>query len=774
MKSSVNAPLTLDSILTRAATTQEEEGVKSFLGKPHIIQNGSFNQTDVVSTFPGLNVPGDIVAAPIYANKLSGYYGFRATTVFTLVVNASRFQQGRYMLTFCSTAGAVTSGGVNDWVSSHSNTLIQRTQLPKVEIDLNCDTQAQLKIPFVSGFNIFPFQTSSVASLYNIGVIRLYPYVAISSSAGTSSADYTLYAHFEDIELVGPAQPQMGKKTVSYSEKEQKHPATGPISSFLVKTTEAFNIWADVPLIGAYATTASWLSDALGRTASIFGWSKPLLLDAPCRMMIQPALYANNTDNLDTAIQLAWTSKNEVGVFPGFSGTAIDEMEFAHLASMPVYNRTIAWSNQARGANLLELGVGPPPPGTRTGVSTTIFDYSPLSFLGSNYFTQWRGSLVYTFKFVKTEFHSGRLSISFMPAHATATTPSTAASQTDYVQREIIDIRETNTVKLTVPYMSWQPWMRTGQTTGALVVNVIDTLIAPATVNSTISIILEISAGPDFEVATPSIHPNLSPIFGVVPQMEEPRNDCALVEKTIGSSTLTNDNYASASCSIGERINNFRSLVKAVFWMNVNSATAATPFPTGWNAVITWPYYFDASFDTATIANQSPTFTPDLLGCLTSWYGLSRGGVRYRFVYSLGTETNTANALVVTTSTNSFFNGTRSAFGAFKANSFDPINSASAALANVDRNGLVEIQFPQYSDTHSRINANALLPPNTNVPASQPGYSGINATTYQKGATNTALLVGRSAADDFNLGQFISIPPLCALTTNTGTGGYTF
>jgi hypothetical protein len=406
----------------------DQSGIADFLGKPHSYATGSFSSTDVAAVpILQLNSPQDIISSnPLFANKLTGFLGWRFTANFKLQVNASRFQQGRYLMNFTHTGGnpAFTLAASNEksayWYVAHNYTLVQRTTLPHVEIDLNCDTECEINIPYSSVFN-YNSLTPTIDQYTSIGTLTIWPYVPLSAATGPSSCGWTLWVYFTDVELIGPAAPQVGtggikssRKSKSYSEKEADSVAVGPISSLLVKVSDASNFLVGVPFISDYAKTVSWVSDRLANVASVFGWSKPLNL-APTHRMIRDVLpYFGNIDNVTSGKPISATVKNDVGVFPGFSGTDVDELDFTHLCTIPAYDTLLSWApSDPAGTTLYS---------NKLHIQSSIFSatvgpnavkcYKPFEFV-STFFSQWRGSLVYKFKFVKTEFHSGRLVVAF-------------------------------------------------------------------------------------------------------------------------------------------------------------------------------------------------------------------------------------------------------------------------------------------------------------------------------------------------------------------------
>jgi len=133
----------------------------------------------------------------LWKNKLTGFYGIRMDMRFRIVINANRFQQGRYIIGWVPLAGIspTTSNFKAVFVNNmHMATLVQRTTVPHVEFDLATETSAELLIPFVSTQNFWPLNSAiSGNDVSSLGYLSLYPYSPLVSPAGSTVASYTLY-----------------------------------------------------------------------------------------------------------------------------------------------------------------------------------------------------------------------------------------------------------------------------------------------------------------------------------------------------------------------------------------------------------------------------------------------------------------------------------------------------------------------------------------------------------------------------------------------------
>lgn len=513
-----------------SANTGVTQEVAVFLSKPYLLSSGNFATTDSFATsnyFQSRIYHAVITGNTIWYNKVSGNYVTRGTLVFTLFVNANRFQQGRYILAWCPDGGAAQNSSI--FVAGHSAKLTQVTQLPHVEIDLSMDTQAVLHVPFINATGWNPLTTTTPA-LWDIGSLMLRAYSPLVSPAGSTTASWSLYVHMEDVKFKMPVVPQ-SRGGVKTSVRKRRPPAEveaaagGPISSFMNKVSTVSGNLSSIPLLSSVAGPVSWASGIAASIASAFGWSKPAINNP--FIMIARYIFPkyNNADSHDTTFKLAVMDSNCVEDMVGFSGTDLDEMSLSYIASIPAWFSTISWTTaQAVGTAITSVTMSPRAyVQTSTYGANTVWFPAPVSYV-ANFFSEYRGSLRLTVKLVKTEFHSGRLAMSFYPFDyltlgAAPGVPSLA--QSEYLHREIIDIRNGNEFTFVIPYTSILPYRPTfgnDAPYGTIFFHVLNPLIAPATVSSTVTLLFEISAAEDMEFAYPrTIQEQI--VYPIVPQV---------------------------------------------------------------------------------------------------------------------------------------------------------------------------------------------------------------------------------------------------------------
>lgn len=743
------------SVLDPSASTMDTQTIVSFMSKPYPIVHDKFSASDVSTTFSYGNVyPGHYLNQPIFKNKMYGNLYFKGTMIVRLQVNANRFQMGRYIMYWLPFTSSASYGalGTAQELRLRRNNLTTITQLPHVEIDLNCDTEAILEIPWINPASHFNFidQTQSV------GLIGLYPYSALQASSGPTTAEFTIFVSYKDVDIKGVTLSQSGiRRRVrgkNATELEQVSEGINGISSSLSKVSTAFDIWADVPLISSFAKPASWFADLASRTASVFGWSKPLDLSHVTRVTRTVFPYMSNVDAPDESFLIGMNSKNSVQALPGFAGSDLDEMSIDYIKTIPAYVRKFTMSTTDDVGTVLLSQFYLRPVSFTNATDTnglTYYTNTPMGFL-ARLFEFYKGSIKITLKIVKTEFHSGRISVSYSPRNNTVSDWSNADAV--YLHREIIDIRLGNEFTFVVPYTSNVPFRKCTQSYGVLNITVLNELVAPATVPSNIVFLMEMSAAPDMEFSVPRMH-NMTPYGPYVAQSGlVPRNECQISATVLGGGSMSSDNDMSCLLINGEKPKSLLQLLK-IFHVPV--------YATGLPATnkYQWIRPFAITFvngDSAPSSLVKGVAFSDTFSLINLCYAMSRGGVRLKLMPSTGSTSDALYSVyhVQTTGATDDYIGAGSSFPVTTGNEANSFN----ALFRNSFSGGVEVALPQYQKTHSRVNIEQYAV-GTNCYPNVSLTSNDSLFVVQNVTNNAVHTVYRAASDDFQLGLFVGIPP---------------
>jgi hypothetical protein len=494
--------LTIPNPLISSNLGSKISDIKNFLGRPVLCPSIAAPWTTALvrgSLLMSMAVPSALLNTPMYNEKVAGFYGFKGDLVLQFQTNAQKFQQGMLLLSIIPFGPMITNQRKN-CIEDHIELL---SQLPSVRHDISQTNESILKVPFSSPMLTHP-----------LDFVRARDYATVNfhvySPLTVASINYRCWCHFENVELLYPM-AQSGssfsvtKKANRYTSSD-KEDTGGIVSTPLGTISKGVRQLGDnIPLISSFSQPTAWFLDSLSRGFASFGLSNTV--DTSVRHSVVPRVFSHpyNTDINDTVDSFGYIAGNKISHLSGFAGTDADEMSIQHICSIPSFLYAFTWTT----ANAPEYELFTKQNGKTdwsvsrtvvTAVGPRVYDnYAPFAYI-ANRFVFWRGSIKYKFYCVKTNFHTGRILFSFSPAFSPL---ANVYSTSVYNTRYIWDISQVPTFEITIPYVSPQPWTLTaaGNNTGTLKGYVLNELEAVAGVSSSVEILVEVSAGPDFEVS---------------------------------------------------------------------------------------------------------------------------------------------------------------------------------------------------------------------------------------------------------------------------------
>lgn len=758
-----------DKGVDRSDYPVRDQAIADFMAKPWALATANWSTSssanDVLYT---LNIAPQLSIVSQWANKIQGYNLVRGTAVIRVVINANPFQQGKLLMSFVPIAQNITGQ------LSRTKCLNQKTQCPNVEIDCR-DSTAILHIPYIA-----PTDFYSIADGYfDWGTMTLSVLSPLLiGGAGENTVQFTIFLSFEDFELAAPIVPQSGgapkrkkasrpaKSVSSATYKESQAMSGGSVSRALSATASAAGYLAEIPMLSTVGGTAAWVLRGASKVASFFGWSKPQNDTVPCISARRLANFMPNSTGNSNAANLGLYHDAGVETMPDMAGNDMDEMSFNYLKGRKAYVTKFTWaSTDVSGTTLKGLSVVPttfyePGVTTLSGTVANWASHTPFSYL-SKFFIYWRGSIEITLKIVKTDFHSGRLLITFTPLNSPTTTPTVQSSI--LALREIVDIRTQSEIKLRLPYLLASKYTATNASSGILEVKVLNELKNPETCSSTVNILVYASAGPDFELANPG---NLTtkPNITFVPQVGgvDPDTDQTIIDKTIGNIELPPLDTDYAAMCMGEMFTSIKQLMSR--YSPIVTAGAITGSAAG-------------AFGFAPFALPNVTLDPsgvllkpiagyDALAAFANGYAFYRGSVNvmttYQFTGAQATTTasmqlyplsgkNGAAIVDQSTSYNALFSNTGDPTGTF-------VGCQNSGIQSFDHGpGIMEAKVPYYCPMHMTpvdpLASTSAAPSGFADPAS---YLAISTT----GGGSPTYKLYRSASDEYQLGYFLGFLPL--------------
>lgn len=808
--------------LQMTAKEFREHTVRDFLERPIIVSApstswaSSVGQGEVLTEY---DFPDALLTNTMYQEKLKGFTGLRATLNVKLQVNSQPFQAGRLMLQYIPYAQYMKSH-----VDMINSTLQGRSGCPRTDLDLSVGTEITMEIPYVSPHLFYNLITGQ-GTFGRLAVVVYSPLADASSDS--ASVEYTVWAWMTNVQVEYPTGAPMkiadfGPTFQMALEDKQLADNHSP-SAGLGQIASGLSDLSRIPIVGNIFTKPAWISSQMSNMLKLLGYSKPTSKGDVQEFKMRGVARMANYNGLDMSHKIALSSDNEIETQSGLAGTSCDEMALSRIISIPNFWDNFSWkTDQSNGViwqnYVTPLKIKP--------LSTEVTDRFACTHMGyvANTFGMWRGSINYTFKFVKTQFHSGRLMISFIPYSFNVDT-TTSNGDTNKCYRTIVDLRDSTEVTFAVPYVSSRPWMYCTRpesswlvdgddnliyncVTGVIQVEVLNQLKATSTVVGDINVIVEVAAGTDMKFANPS-DPSYVPYSGSLAasvkgfEMVEvadvqmfsgtnvsiPRNEAQKGQSPDSIDMQSIDsNWSPEALCVGEKITSVRQLIKRFGTSGVGVDLGAADDRIGLSpfSVVIPP----------TTTDSVRRFTP-----LEYWYPLFafyRGSMRWKLrplqqstVGTLVQQTTPNYPFVVKQfcslqdSMNAVLNSWNSVPFVSRADNVVVVqNTSSIALAQSSTTeiypnleGMIEIEVPYYNSSH--ITPTYYTPVNTG-PLVEPGvtfskmFKGLvppqavvisaaqNPSTTEEG---NFLTVNHyvAAGDDFSFFYILGVPPLVTL-----------
>jgi hypothetical protein len=491
------------------------ESILDFLAKPVVILNTDWSTASLQGDSIWSSLATALLSNTYWSNKLQGFQYFRGTLHIKVQINPNPFQQGALILSFIPLSNDVSTAD-GSVLSLHTSNLSGLTQLPHTTL-LCKDTVTELSIPYISPYEFWDRGDDSVGSWGKVMLNVLSPLV--TGAAGETTVGLTIYGWFTDVELAGPMVPQSmaASKLAKRRKKKPMENIPGqPISFALSKTAQLAKDLTAIPMLAPITGPAQWVLNAASGLASSFGWSKPSENSSTTIVATVGNRYSATSDGVDIAVPLGLSATNEITMTDKLSVYDQDEMSINFLKKVYGYVGSISLSTaDATGTRKTFGPFDAVSPSNMCGQytktvapKTVTYNQGPPIYFLSRFFRLWRGSIKFKLKFIKTNFHSGRIMLTYTPRQGVVTVPTAATSV--IALREIIDLRDLDEYEVEIPYLLPKPYQDIydpGATNvnsmGTLALTIINELRAPETCSQTIQILVYASGGDDFEFALP-------------------------------------------------------------------------------------------------------------------------------------------------------------------------------------------------------------------------------------------------------------------------------
>ncbi len=635
--SAVPPPLTTDNVGSPAAE------LARFFERPVQIATYSWSGNFAATTILPWNLWASNAAV---SRKLANYSLFRGTLHIRISVNGTPMQYGELCLFYQPGVAPSTPGsGVSD---NPAGTITRWSQLRHVFLGGSGTGAAELIIPF--------FYTKPYALIYEgtdwplIGRCTLASTVDLQSCNGgvLQNSTVTIMAWVTDAEVLAPTCSAAGPKRAPNEQKPG-----GMISQIASTVASTAGMLTAVPGIGLYAKATQIAATAVGSVASIFGFSKPITLDAPIR--VQPGYVSPlaPTQGIDLSQKLSVDIKQEVDIGTGSVGLppGEDELAISNIASRPAILAAYSWATtDTQSTSLVTLPVAPFITPASNNTSGPFYP-TPLAFaaMGFNY---WTGSLIYRVRVVASPMMTGRLLVTHYP-NSPLTPPAIVTTDImNTMNACVLDINDQTDIEFIVHQTQSKQWLpmqnlfQLGQAltsgindgiNGYFIIKVLNELVAPAP--CTAKIIVHVRAGPDFQVASPLLSRVNQYIYSAAgPQTDITKDEAIAATAPVALCDLVPGRSVDISSPyMGEVVPSFRALAKRFSTVAQYTAVTTTA-PTAGDILYTsaiLPFYppppISASTDAYVYFNWANWAAMPFRGM--------RGGARWKYRVNYGVST---------------------------------------------------------------------------------------------------------------------------------------
>lgn len=740
---------------------------------------------------PGINLDFDpwslFLRQARVANRMSNYRNFSGNLNLKFIINGTGFHYGRLLVSYRPLP-------TNDFFTENrvlvAQDLVEASQRPHVFLD-PCDSQgASMRLPFVWYYDKIDLTTNQVTELGDMNIRTL---VGLRHATGGTTPDVTVnvFAWLDDVKLSQPTSVN-ANALIAQAQDEYDGPVSGPASAI----AKAASVLSTFPVIAPYARVTSRVAGVTADVAKRLGYCKPIVTDE-VKPYKPTFMRLANTSGKDTSEKLSLDPKQELSIDPRIVGlSGMDEMSLAKIASKESYLTSFPWQViSTPETRLFSIAVNPAQYAIDpTATPFRAYHMTPSCFAAAP-FKFWRGSMKFRFQIVCSQFHKGRLRISYDPVNK-------IGDEFNIIYSEIVDISEKTDMTLEVGWGSPRGMLRVadfatntfekftvgsgvtpvfaGADNGIVTVEVLNDLTTPATlVNKDVSVNVFVSAGDDIVFASPSgenfenlaFAQEVSPTLNALVEQAElnsPEQDSAT---PINKGELAlNDPFAYVYA--GESVSSVRELIKRFMVTEIIAHQASEFLPMLTTAVLPdfprYRGYLPSGSDQAFLVVPYNRTRVTYLNWFTPAFACRRGGIRRKYfvlpmtksAYSgwarcVRMPTVTGNITEQSAGNLSF--GTDEAAVRAYMSVIRPTDAGST-MTYLAANPVLEVELPNYTNARF-MQARGAAIENGTVDTNY-HYLQTFGTGESVAGNNVAIYIEAqvAAADDFSLFYFVSTP----------------
>lgn len=486
-------------------------GLAEFLSRPVRIYSHTWLESDVIGAKVSFSPWFQYFNDTAIKSKLNNFAFLRCNLKLKFVINASPFYYGLMKGCYQPLPTLTPSTIIND---GGTRFLIPYSQRCHVDLHPQLSEGAEMSLPLFLNRSWLRINRNS--DFVDMGLMDLIVYSALKSANGVTGqgCSVQIYAWAEDVKLSGP--------TLSLAMQGDEY-GDGVVSAPASTVARIAGMIKGIPILSKFATATEIGANAVSGIAKLFGWTNvPVITDAQPYRMVPFPQFASPEIGYPTE-KLTIDAKNELSVDPRVLGLPSDDcLAIESLVTRKSYLCRVNWdTTEAVDSMLFASRVTPFQ--FETELSSGKVYLTPMAMV-SKLFQEWRGDVIFTFQFVTSPFHKGRVRISFDPY---STTVQTAGDVGSTLYNTIVDLGETREVDVRIPFQQALQWLSVDSdfsaidknfitsgssltlddtTTNGLIVMKSLTLLTAPVAASNVDILVYVRGAENLEFANP-IHP---------------------------------------------------------------------------------------------------------------------------------------------------------------------------------------------------------------------------------------------------------------------------
>ncbi len=453
---------------------QEINTLDDFLDRPVEIYSGAW---DVGSHFTeALSVWELYSSQPSVRAKLRNYAYFRGNLCLRINISGMPFHWGKMLVSYQPAPqrnetliqhNAMLTASSGD---SRYAFLCYLSQAPgSVTMDVRANKPVNFECPFISHnvmYRLFNTTASVVAGatafvdFENAGDLYLYSINTLDAiSASGTNAYVQVYAWMCDVELGTNTATQIEilSESKDFDERER-----GPVERMTSAAATLSRVLSYIPSIEPLARASEMMFEGMSSAAAWFGWSRPLLPEKP--MFVKNRPFCNSAFGIgtETADKLCIDPKCELLVSGDVCASSEDDLVIGKLCGVTSFLDTFLWNDDSDTmANPLWTCRVHPQLDVLTVETLTRNYFQPTAMSFAAYpFDYWRGTIVFRFEIVCSNFHRGKLAFYYEPnINQSSLVDLDIALNKNYLK--VIDIQTTSTIELCVHWAQPRAWCKT-------------------------------------------------------------------------------------------------------------------------------------------------------------------------------------------------------------------------------------------------------------------------------------------------------------------------